>query len=270
MTKTMLITGTSTGIGKATARYFHQKGWNVAATMRNMDKAQDLTTYPNLLCLPLDVTQTDTIKRAIAQTIDHFGKIDIVVNNAGCNLTGPFEGAQPEQIRAMFDVNVFGVMNVVREILPHFRERMNGTIINISSLAGRIGIPVSSFYSSSKWALEGFTESLMYELQPFNIHVKLIEPGAYRTSFADNTVIVRKPEVPVYEAMINKRLDKYEQRRATLQDPVEIVRIIEHCITKPGNGLRHIAGNDAKLVWKLRKVLPFFVFRRLLKRAMGI
>ncbi len=192
MKKTVLITGCSSGIGKAAAFYFHEKGWNVAATMRRPDTECELTRLANLACLRLDVTETRSIQKAIRDTEERFGAIDVLVNNAAYNLTGPFEGATPDQIQALYEVNVFGVMNVTREILPYFRKKHTGMIINVSSLGGLIGMPLSSFYASAKWAVEGFSESLRFELRKLGIHVKIVEPGGVKTRFASNSIIVRK------------------------------------------------------------------------------
>ena len=269
MKKTMLITGASSGIGKATAVYFHEHGWNIAATMRRPEVEQDLTVLTNLACLQLDVTDRSSIQRAITATQARFGAIDVLVNNAAYNLTGPFEGAAPEQIQALYDVDVFGVMNVTREILPHFRERRRGTIINVTSLGGLIGMPLSSFYASAKWAVEGFSESLRFELRKLGIHVKIVEPGGVNTRFAANTIIVRKHLVPSYEETLEKRLAAYEKRRQNLSDPKVIARVIFQAAEDQNDRLRYLAGNDAKVFWFLRNVLPFRLFTALLGRLAG-
>lgn len=185
--KTILITGSSSGIGRATALYFATKGWNVAATMRSPQREFELAKLPNVKVYPLDVTRPETIKEAVAAAISDFGGIDVVVNNAGYGGVGIFEAASQEQIERQFGTNVFGVMNVIREILPHFRERKGGTIINVTSVGGIITFPIYSVYHATKWAVEGFAESLQYELKPFNIKVKNIEPGAIKTDFYDRS-----------------------------------------------------------------------------------
>ncbi|MGD9212928.1 MAG: SDR family oxidoreductase [Desulfobacteraceae bacterium] len=269
MKKTVLITGASSGIGKATAFYFHKKGWNVAATMRRPDAERDLTTLANLACLRLDVTQIHTIQNAIKETQELFGAIDVLVNNAAYSLTGPFEAATSDQIQAFYDVVVFGVMNVTREILPHFRERHAGTIVNVTSLGGLIGMPLSSFYASAKWAVEGFSESLRFELQKLGIHMKLVEPGGVKTQFASNAIIVRKKDVPSYEKTLEKRLAAYERRRGQLNDPKIIAKVIFQAAKGKNGRLRHLAGNDAKIFWFLWKILPFSIFTSLLRKLAG-
>ena len=269
MKKTIMITGTSTGIGKATALYFIQKGWNVVATMRSPAKETQLTDYENLLCLRLDVTDINSIKTAIQKSIKHFGHIDVLVNNAAFSLTGPFEAATPEQIQNLYDIDVFGLMNVTREILPHFRKRNNGTIINISSLIGLVAMPLSSFYASAKWAVEGFSESLRFETGDLGIKIKIVEPGGVKTNFASNAIIVRKKDVPSYEKTIEKRIAGYEKRKNKLTEPVEIAKVIFTAAVDNSNRLRYVAGSDAKVMWYLRKILPFKLFSSLLKKLAG-
>ena len=184
MTQTVLVTGTSSGFGAAAARHFSERGWNVIATMRDPSKAGDLASLNNVEVLKLDAEDQSTSETAIQQGIKRFGKIDVVVNNAGYGLFSVFEGASREAIQKQFATNVFGAMDVVRAILPHFRANKKGTIINVSSGAGAIGFPMASIYSSSKFALEGWSEGLRYELGALGITVKIIEPGgAMATGF---------------------------------------------------------------------------------------
>ncbi len=269
MRQTVLITGSSSGIGKATAYYFHEKGWNVVATMRNPDVEQDFSHCANITCLRLDVTDIGSIRKAVTDAKERFGMINVLVNNAAYSLTGPFEGATPDQIQTLYDVDVFGVMNVTREMIPHFRETRTGTIVNVTSLGGLIGMPLSSFYSSAKWAVEGFSESLRFELQKLGIRVKIVEPGGVKTSFASNAIIVRKSDVPSYQETLEKRLRGYEKRRNQLTDPKLIAKVIFKAAEDNNNRLRYLAGNDAKVFWALRQILPFRIFTSLLRRLAG-
>jgi NAD(P)-dependent dehydrogenase (short-subunit alcohol dehydrogenase family) len=185
MTSTVLITGCSSGYGEATAKLFASRGWNVVATMRNPADGRGLAGLKNILVLRLDVQNRESIDKAIAGGISHFGRIDAVVNNAGYGLLGTFEAAPREAIQKQFDVNVFGAMDVMRAILPHFRANRSGTIINISSAGGAIGIVGGSLYCATKFALEGFSEAVSYELEGLGIRIKIIEPGgAPGTRFA--------------------------------------------------------------------------------------
>ena len=181
--KTVFITGSSSGIGKATALYFAERGWNVAATMRTPSSDHDLAKIKNIKLFRLDVTNEESIDAAFVSALAEFGQIDVVVNNAGYGAIGIFEKATTDQVKKQFDTNLFGVMNVIRLILPYFRKRRQGTIINVSSMGGLITFPIYSLYHGTKWAIEGFSEALLFELRPFNIKVKLVEPGAIKTDF---------------------------------------------------------------------------------------
>ena len=183
--KTVLITGASSGFGEAVARQFLNAGWNVVATMRDPGAVPgQLNASANLLVTRLDVQDRPSIEAAVAAGIQRFGGLDVVINNAGYGLFGVFEGISRKAIQTQFDVNVFGAMDVVRSVLPHFRAKGSGTIVNVSSGAGAIGFPMASIYSASKFALEGWSEALSYELDALGIKVKIIEPGgAMNTNF---------------------------------------------------------------------------------------
>jgi NAD(P)-dependent dehydrogenase (short-subunit alcohol dehydrogenase family) len=183
MTKTILITGCSSGIGFVTGQLFAARGWNVAATSRNIAALKSLAPLGTVLPLRLDVTDEDSIREAVAATEKRFGTIDVLVNDAGYGLFGPIEGATAEQFEAQFRTNVFGVVAMIRHVLPLMRKHRSGTIINMSSLAGRFGSPFLAPYSASKYALEGLSESLRFELMPHNIRVKLVEPGHFKSDF---------------------------------------------------------------------------------------
>lgn len=183
MNKTVLITGTSSGFGASATNYFAAKGWNVIATMRDTSKSAGFGSE-NIFVTKLDVEDPASINEAIQAGTERFGKIDVLVNNAGYGLFGVFESVSADAIQNQFSVNVFGAMDVTRAILPHFRENKSGVIINVSSGAGAIGFPMASVYSSSKFALEGWSEGLRYELGSLGIKVKVIEPGgAPQTGF---------------------------------------------------------------------------------------
>ena len=192
--KTIVITGSSSGIGKATAKLFAEKGWQVAATMRNPQKEVELSTIENIRLYQLDVTDRASLDQATADILHDFGTVDVVLNNAGYGLAGPFEAISPEQIERQFGTNVFGLMNVTRAFLPHFRKKGTGLFINVSSLGGVITYPFTSLYHSTKWAVEGFSESLSFELGELGIAVKLIEPGAVATDFSGRSLEMVMPD----------------------------------------------------------------------------
>ncbi|HEX8912643.1 MAG TPA: SDR family oxidoreductase [Humisphaera sp.] len=177
MRKTVLITGTSSGLGKTAAGHFAANDWNVVATMRTPPAEPDAPPADNVLVARLDVQDRDSIAAAIGAGVERFGRIDALVNNAGFGLLGLFEATPPAKVREQFDVNLFGLMDVTRAVLPHFRARGGGTVVNVGSGAGVFGLPMMSLYCASKFALEGFSEALSYELASQNVAVKLVEPG---------------------------------------------------------------------------------------------
>jgi NAD(P)-dependent dehydrogenase (short-subunit alcohol dehydrogenase family) len=182
--RVVVVTGSSAGIGKSTVELFAASGWTVAATLRTpasapafADPSRRIRTYA------LDVTDQASIGRAIGEILAAHGRIDVLVNNAGYGLVGPFEAIEQSQIRRQFETNVFGLMNVTRAVLPHMRERRAGTVVNIASVGGRLTFPYYSVYHATKWAVDGFSEALNYELAEFGVRVKIIEPGPIKTEF---------------------------------------------------------------------------------------
>lgn len=265
LNKTVLITGSSAGIGKVTAEFFAKNNWNVIATMRNPEK-RELVENPNITYMHLDVTDNNSIKEALVKSIEKFKKIDVIINNAGYGLYGIFESINTDQIRKQYDTNVFGVMNVIRHILPHFRENKSGCIINVSSMGGLIGFPLYSLYQGSKHAIEGFTESLFYELQDLNIKVKLIEPGVIKTNFySDSLDSGADNQFPDYENF--EKLSRYNDKKLSMKgnDPVIVAQSIYKAAVSKSYRLRHPSGNDAWLLFILRKVLPFGLFRIIIR-----
>ncbi|WP_419802828.1 SDR family oxidoreductase [Mucilaginibacter sp.] len=196
--KTIIITGASTGIGKATALYFAQKGWNVAAIIRNTDDINGFAAYPSIVTFKLDVTNGESITDAASRILQTFPDIDVLYNNAGYALTGAFETTTEEQVRKQFETNLFGVMNVTRAFLPHFRNKKKGIILNTTSSGGILTFPFYSVYNSFKWALEGFMEALQFEVKPFNIRIKNIDPGTVKSEFTDNIAFVSNPDYNNY------------------------------------------------------------------------
>lgn len=265
LSKTVLITGSSAGIGKVTAEFFAKNNWNVIATMRNPEK-RDLVEIPNITYIHLDVTDIDSIKDALAKSIEKFKKIDVLVNNAGYGLYGLFESINTDQIKKQYDTNVFGVMNLIRHILPHFRENKSGCIINVSSMGGLVGFPLYSLYQGSKHAIEGFTESLSYELRDLNINVKLIEPGVIKTNFyADSLDSGTENQFSDYENF--EKLSRYNDKRLSLNgnDPSIVAKSIYKAAISKSKRLRYPSGNDAWLLFVLRKILPFGLFTTIIR-----
>lgn len=265
MKRTVLITGASSGIGEASARYFWERGWNVAATMRRPEESS-LQGLENLSCIKLDVTSNVDIKRALDETIERFGSLQVVVNNAGYAVHGIFEASKESEVREQFDVNVFGVMNLTRAVLPYLRERREGIIINVTSLAGVAGFPLGSIYDSTKWAIEGFTEALSYELEPFNVLVKLVEPGSVRSRFLQNAVVTGHESLGVYDEFVAAIHSKMKQRHRKQNSPEQIAEVIYRAAVDGKDRLRYLAGKDARLGKRLRRVLSYGMFNRLVKK----
>jgi NAD(P)-dependent dehydrogenase (short-subunit alcohol dehydrogenase family) len=264
--RTILITGSSTGIGRSIAEYFQYKGWNVAATMRRPDEEKELRELENVLCLRLDVLNEPSIRDAIDATISSFGSIDVVVNNAGYGVVGPFETTTREQIQKQFDTNLYGVMNVTRAILPYFREQKKGIIINIASAGGRMTWPLYSLYHGTKWALEGFTESLQYELRPFNIRMKIIEPGSILTDFYGRSQeVARSNGLDVYEEYVNRVVPNLQKAGADAPGPEVVAAVVYRAATDNSWRLRYQAGRATGTSMFLRRMLPTRLFNAIVR-----
>lgn len=244
--KTVLITGTSSGIGRAAVLKFNNEGWNVIATMREPSKETELNQLNNTLVVTLDVQKPETISQAIIAGINKFGQIDAVVNNAGAAIFGVFELATEDQVNKIFDTNVFGPMRVLRAILPYFRAQRSGTIINITSQGGRITFPTCSIYHATKFSLEGLTEAIAYELIPFGIRTKIVEPGSTATGFV-GAAEVTAGEIPEYEEFINIGLGNWAKHDTMTSQPEEIAATIFIAATDDNDQLRYKAGRDTEL-----------------------
>lgn len=237
MTKTVLITGASSGFGRDTALWFKAKGWNVAATMRSPEKARSWSEPACLFTPQLDVTDRVSMQAAIDATVAKFGGIDVLINNAGYALSGPLEGASPEELRRNIDTNVMGVIGMTQLVLPAMRKAGSGVIINVSSVGGRVTFPLLSTYHASKFAVEGLTEALQYELQGHGIRVKIIEPGASRTNF-DSTSMVRTPH-PAYTALTDGFNKTWEKALANVPGTERVVQTIYRAATDGSTRLRY-------------------------------
>jgi NAD(P)-dependent dehydrogenase (short-subunit alcohol dehydrogenase family) len=266
MAKTIFLTGASSGIGRATAELFADRGWNVVATMRS---PQDQQSSANLLYLSLDVTKPETIQPAIDQAIERFGAIDALVNNAGYALIGPFEACDPAEIESQFATNVFGLMAVTRAILPHFRARNEGVLVNVSSIGGRMAFPLYSPYHATKWAVDGFSDSLQYELRPFNIRVKIIEPGPIKTDFYGRSIAVAQREgLTAYDGYLGKLMPQMSKAGEGGSPPSVTAEVIYRSVTDQSSRLRYPAGGNAGFLLGLRKLLPDGLFQGFIRGIM--
>jgi NAD(P)-dependent dehydrogenase (short-subunit alcohol dehydrogenase family) len=267
--QTVFITGASTGIGRAAVIHFRDQGWNVAATMRKPSEHADLAS-DRVRTLALDVTDASTIRPALDRALQAFGNVDVLVNNAGYGTFGPFEAASNEQIERQYATNVTGLMYVTREFLPHFRERKSGVIINISSVGGRATFPLYSLYHGTKWAVEGFSESLNYELNPFGIRVKLVEPGAIKTDFTTRSLdVLKKDGLDVYNDFVRKFRENWGAGRSS-SSPEMVAEVIYQAATDGTDQLRYIAGEDAKMVIETRAKISQDDYYALIRKRLGL
>jgi len=245
MTKTVLITGTSSGLGRAAAKLFQSKGWNVVATMRNPDAETELDALARVLVTRLDVEDAPSIATAIDAGIAAFGGIDVLVNNAGFGAFGPLEATPIEIIRRQFEVNLFGVLQTIQAILPHFRARKAGTIVNVTSTSGLMTLPFGSLYHGSKYAVEGVTDALRFELAPLGVNVKLVEPGAIKTEFGNAMSLSNAPKIADYQPLLDATMNTYGGLMGSASAPELIAEQILAAATDDGRKLRFPAGEDA-------------------------
>lgn len=266
MDKVVLITGAASGIGLHTAKLFQTKNWKVAATMRTPEKAEDLQRIVDIECFRLDVTDVDSIQTAIAATLDKFGRIDAVVNNAGFGVVGPFEAATREQIDRQMQTNVYGVMNVCREILPYFRDQKRGIIVNVASMGGRITFPLYSIYHASKWAVEGFSEALAFEVREFGIKIKIIEPGPINTDFYDRSQsIARREGLTAYDNFVARAVPNLQKAGETGPDGSVVAEVIYQAVSDDSWKMRYSA--NSRLILLARRLLPDSLFLPLIRKA---
>ena len=266
MNKVVLITGASSGIGLHTAKLFQAKNWKVAATMRTPENAGDLKNIVDVEILRLDVTDIESIRSAVAATLDKFGRIDAVVNNAGFAVVGPFEAATQEQIERQMQTNVYGPMNVCREILPYFREQKRGIIVNVASMGGRLTFPLYSIYHASKWALEGFSEGLQFEVKQFGIKIKIIEPGPIKTDFYERSQSVTKKEgLTAYDYFVARALPNLQKAGETGPDGSIVAEAIFAAVSDGTWKMRYPV--NSRLVLTARRLLPDAMFLPIIRKA---
>ena len=259
--KVAVVTGSSTGIGFETSLLLARNGFYTYATMRDLDKSKAITNITqkeklSLEILQLDVTADKSVKEAINKITNEQERIDVLVNNAGFALVGAFEEISIEEFKEQYETNVFGVIRVTQAVLPIMRNQRGGIIVNISSIAGKIGFPLTSAYVSSKFALEGLTESMAYEIEQFGIKVILIEPGVIKTNFDKNLKIgkrVANNQNSSYTEMTQKRITGFQPRFECGTPPVDVAKVILKAITSENvSKLRYLVGNDAFKLIKIR------------------
>ncbi|MBX7174864.1 MAG: SDR family oxidoreductase [Pyrinomonadaceae bacterium] len=273
MSKTIVITGASSGIGKATAKYFAENGWNVVATMRKPENEKELGKLENVKLYALDVTDKAQVESAIAQIKNDFGQIDVLLNNAGYGLIGPIELADEEQIYKQFETNVFGCLRTIKAVLPTMKEQKKGLILNVTSIGGVITMPLASLYHGTKFAMEGISQSINYELNPLNIRVATIAPGGVSTDFSgrsmDFTVSADK-SVAGYEKIVeamNNFLNRGEERASTSED---IAKAIFEAANSETPKVRYILGSDAAQYYGMHRQMEIEEVQNVTKQFFGL
>lgn len=248
--KTVFITGTSSGLGKAAVHLFHSKGWNVIATMRNTDKGKDFEDLERVIVLPLDITDPGQIKTAVNQAVA-LGNIDVVINNAAYGAIGPLESVTNEELLKQVNTNLLGAIRVTQAFIPHFREKKSGMFINVSSMAGFLTFPFASLYHAVKYGIEGWSEGMSYELSPFNIGIKTVAPGYIKTEFGNNAALTSA--APYEGAMDNymKNLSKPELS-ANGSTAEQIAEVVYEAVTDEKHKLHYTAGADSKAMYERR------------------
>jgi NAD(P)-dependent dehydrogenase (short-subunit alcohol dehydrogenase family) len=269
-----IVTGSSGGIGLATSLALARKGYLTYATMRNLAKRDSIQSVADKQHLPirvvqLDVTDENSIKKAIQSILSEAGRIDLLVNNAGYALTGAFEDIGIDEIEAQYETNVFGVIRVTQAVLPIMRKQGSGRIINISSGAGRIGYPGGSAYVSSKFALEGLSESMAYEIEQFGIKTVLVEPGFVRTNFGENIVIARKTQNTnsPYSQMMQMMSSIRDKMLKNASDADLVAEVVVEAATAKEPNLRYLAGKDVQQMVAAKRSMSDEEFQKMMKQG---
>jgi NAD(P)-dependent dehydrogenase (short-subunit alcohol dehydrogenase family) len=270
--KVALVTGSSSGMGFATAIMLARAGIHTYASMRNLKKSKTITELTSTENLPLQVVQLDvndkkSVKEAITKIVTEKERIDVLVNNAGYGLFGSLEDISIEELKAQFETNFFGVIRVTQLVLPIMRKQKSGTIVNVSSVGGRIGLPVLSAYHSTKFALEGLSESISYELEPFGIRVVIIEPGVIRTNIMNSSIIAKKAQDPKspYFSLIHKVENNFKlMMENESSPPEEVAKVILGVVTSENPQLRYTVGNDAATMIQARVNMSDNEFKKMI------
>jgi NAD(P)-dependent dehydrogenase (short-subunit alcohol dehydrogenase family) len=261
MSKTIFITGSSTGLGRATALLFAKKGWKVIATLRKPESESELGKVPGVTLLALDVTKPEQIETAVKNALA-LGPVDVVFNNAGYGLLGPFEASSDAQLVAEIDTNVLGVLRTTKAFIPAFRERGSGIFIATTSIGGLATFPFNSVYHATKWALEGWSESLAFELGKFGIQVKTVAPGGITTDFAGRSLVLTQHSA--YDKLVAKVMSAFMDpaRAKDYSSAEQIAEVVYEAATDGKDQVTYVAGADAKGMYAQRLALGAEAFRK--------
>ena len=250
--KVVLITGASSGVGQATARLLAEKGYQVFGTSRDPDSAQSMTSVE---MLALDVRSDESIVACVNAVVDAAGRIDVLVNNAGYELAGALEEISLDEARAQFETNFFGVIKMVKAVLPLMRQQKQGRIINVASFAGISGIPFMGIYSASKFALEGFAEALRMEVSPFNLHVSLAEPAFLKTAMTEHRQAAKAP-LKEYDPWRQRAFNAFRALEQKAPGPESVAKAILKIIERRKPRLHYLIGAQAKILSRMQRYLP--------------
>jgi len=264
--KTIFITGASAGLGKATAHLFLANGWKVIATMRNPEKETELNLLENVTLLPLDVTNPDLIHETVQKAIA-LGPVDVVFNNAGYGLVGALEACTEKQITDQIDTNLTGVIRVTQAFIPHFKEKKSGLFITTTSIFGLVTNPLSSVYNATKFALEGWSESLSYELAAFNIGIKTVAPGGIKSNYMNVMQVAGHED---YQPLFNKMTEVFAKGLLAFTEPEVIAQTVYEAATDGKDQLTYLAGEDAKKLMAQREAEGAEGYRMAMCNAMHI
>jgi NAD(P)-dependent dehydrogenase (short-subunit alcohol dehydrogenase family) len=279
-----VVTGSSTGIGFETSLTLARNGFHTYATMRKLEGSrgsEQITDIAKRENLPLQVIQLDvdndkSVSDAINTIVKDNGRMDIVINNAGYALAGPFEETSNEEIRAQFETNFFGAVRIMQAAIPIMREQRRGKIVNITSMGGRIAVPLDSMYHGTKFALEGVSESLQYELEPFGIKIILIEPGAVGSNFWKNLKIASKTTSPdnidsPYKQIVNKVSESFKQmQQQNTIHPSEVANVVLQAVLSDNPDFRYVVGKDAAAILEARKSMQDREFQHFMKGQFNV
>ena len=249
--KAIFITGSSSGLGRAAAKLFASKGWKVIASMRDPRKEKELGNISGVTLMALDVTDPHEIE-TVAEQVVASGGVDVVFNNAGYGLAGALEGLTDDQIVRLVNTNMLGTIRTTKAFIPHFREKRAGLFINTTSLGGLMSFPFNSIYHATKWAIEGWSESMAFELNQFGIGIKTIEPGGIRTDFFTRSLDTARH--PAYDALVNKFMGLITDHKQmeTYSSPEQIAEVVYEAASDGKDQLRYVAGADAKAMYAMR------------------
>ena len=274
MDKVALVTGSSSGIGFETSLALARNGYHTFATMRNLGKDEKIKQIIekedlSIEILELDVDSEESVNRAIKTVSEKKGRIDVLVNNAGYGMWGTVEDVSIDEFKEQFETNFFSIIRLIQKVAPIMRKQNSGNIVNISSVAGRIGFPVSPAYISSKFALEGLSESLRFELMPFGINVIIIEPGVIKTNFFDSMKLSEKSQQDsTYKEITDKVISGVKMMAEMGTHPKEVANVVIKTLGEEKPLPRYVIGNDAMMFLEAKKMKTDIEFENYLKKEL--